>query len=387
MTRTVAGVFAILFLSTASYACNGSSSSDASEADTLPTNVPPPSDAPVLPAPIDATPAMDGGLDADAEPGFSPGAVKVCPSGCDYKLPSEAAAAAKNGAVIEILAGSYDDCMTLHADHVTVRGIGGYAHLHTKICDGKGIIVTYGQDTHLERLELSDFANADYNGAGIRHDAAAKDLTVTRVFIHDGQLGLLASSTGDTVTIDSSLFQRVGVSRPDGEISVPLYVTGAKTLTVRSSNFLDGVAGASMIKSRALSTVIACSVIANLDGPDSYSVDLQNGNDLSLTNSVIEQSTTTQNGTMVGYGSSSFNPATAKSFVIKGTTFVNDANGGTFINLFHGAPATFDVSGNTFIGGGTVLAGGGTLATNQQLTARPAALGAYPKLPAPGVCP
>jgi hypothetical protein len=203
MSRAIAGVFAALLLSTASNACNEGPGSDAAQGDTLPTTFPPSGNAPASPAPIDAGAAMDGTLEADAEPGFSPGAVRVCPSGCDYSLPSQAAAAAKNDAVIEILAGSYDDCMALHADHVTVRSVGGYAHLHTKICDGKAVIVTYGKDTHLDRLELSDFSNADYNGAGIRHDAAAKNLTVTRLFIHDGQLGLLASSTGDTVTIDS----------------------------------------------------------------------------------------------------------------------------------------------------------------------------------------
>ena len=324
---------------------------------------------------------------ADAAPAFSAGAIKVCPSGCDHTLPSAAVAAAKDGAVIEILAGTYEDCFAIHANQVTVRGVGGFAHLHTKMCDGKGIVVNYGQGTHLERLELSGFANADYNGAAVRHDVVGKDLTLSGMFIHDGQLGVLASSTGDTVTVDSSLFRRVGVSRPDGEISVPLYVTGAQKLVVRRSRFLEGVAGASMIKSRALSTSIACSVIANLDGPDSYSIDLQLGNEFSLVNSVVEQSAATQNKIVIAYGSTSFTAATAGSFSIRGNTFINDASGGTIINLFNGAPGTFDISGNTFIGSGTPLNGGGQLGVNVVLATRPASLGAYPALPEPGACP
>ena len=100
-------------------------------------------------------------------------------------------------------------------------------------------------------------------------------------------------------------------------------------------------------------------MIANLDGPDSYSVDLQTGNEFSLLDSVVAQSAVTE----------------------------NDASGGTFIDLANGVPAAFTVSGNNFIGGGTVLAGGGQLGANQILATRPAALGAYPALPSPWVCP
>jgi hypothetical protein len=347
----------------------------------------PPATSDARGTPMRDSPALPDAVRAeDAEPGFSLSAIKVCPAGCDYTLPSQAVAAATDGALIEILAGSYEDCVAIRLDRVTLRGIKGFAHLHGKQCDGKGIIVTYGQGIRLERLELSDFANTEYNGAGIRHDAVAKDLAVSNLFLHDGQLGILASSTGDAVSIDSTVFQRVGVARPDGEISVPLYVTGAKTLSIRRSRFLHGVGGASMIKSRALSTSIACSVIANLDGPDSYSVDLQLGNDFSLVNSVIEQSVNTQNNTIIGYGSSSFDAASATSFTITGTTFINDASGGTFINLFRGAPAKVDVSGNTFVGSGTALAGA-TLGDNQRLATRPETLGAYPSLPDPGACP
>lgn len=336
----------------------------------------------------DAAPSADADAAAapDGAPIFSPSAIKVCPKGCDFDLPSAALASAKPGALVEVLAGSYHDCVTIHADGVTLRGVGGFAHLHTKICDEKGVIVNYASGTRLERLEISDFANAEYNGAGIRHDAAAKDLTVSNLFLHDGQLGILSSSSDDTLLIEDTLFDKVGVSRPDGEISVPLFVGASQKLKVRASRFLHARAGASMIKSSARSTAITCSVIANLDGPDSYSIDLQRGNDFSLTNSVVEQSTLTQNKIMVGYGSSSFTPATGTTLEIRGNTFLNDADGGTFIAVFKGAPASFVVAGNTFIGSGTLLSGAGVLGVNQQLPARPSALGAYPALPSPGPC-
>ena len=338
-------------------------------------------------APDAATSASsDAALAPDGAPKFTPAAIKVCPHGCDFELPSAAVASAKPGALVEVLAGSYQDCVTIHADGVTLRGVGGYAHLHTKVCDGKGVIVNYASGTRLERLEISDFANVEFNGAGIRHDATAKDLTVSDLFVHDGQLGLLSSSSDDTLVIEGTLFDKVGVSRPDGEISVPLFVGSSLKLKVRASRFMHAVAGASMIKSSARSTAITCSVIANLDGPDSYSIDLQRGNDFSLTNSVIEQSTLTQNKIMIGYGSSSFTPATGTTLEIRGNTFLNDADGGTFIAVFKGAPASFVVADNTFIGSGTLLAGAGGLGVNQQLAARPPAIGAYPALPSPGPC-
>ena len=319
---------------------------------------------------------------------FSANAMKVCPAGCDYSLPSQAIAAAKDGALIEIMSGNYADCISVRQNQVTVRGVGSTRpHLHSKLCDGKGIITNYGMKNRFENIELSGFANDDFNGAGVRQDVVAKDVIISNFYFHNGQMGILGGSAGDRIRINQTEFKNVGILRPDGEISVPVFISAGASLQIRASTFLDSVGGASFIKARTEELSIDCSTIANLESEDSYNIDYQTGGKLSVTNSVIEQSNRTANTTMVGINSVSYNPAIANTLTLKGNIFLNDAGRGTMVNIFRQAPSSIQVDNNSFIGGGNIFSNGFQYnSSNEVLSARPSALGAYPSLPKPGDC-
>lgn len=322
---------------------------------------------------------------------FSVGSLRVClSSSCPYRLPSQALAAAKDGAVIEIMSGDYPDCMTVRLNGLTVRGVGATRpHLSGKICGDKAIIVNAGADNRYENLELSNFSNASYNGAGVRQDTGlGKNLVIENFYFHDGQMGIMGGTDGDKVYVNNSLFQRVGVARPDGEISVPIFTHLGDLLQIRKSIFKDSVGGASFVKSRAKSVVIDCSSIAALDTRDSYTIDYQTGGKLSVFNSVIEQGPMTDNSTMITINSVSYNASIENALVLKGNIIINDKRSGTIVNFARTVPSSVDVTGNMFIGGGNIF-NASTLkveSSNIVLNDRPAAIGAYPSLPSPGTC-
>lgn len=93
--------------------------------------------------------------------------------GKTHAAPCAAFAAAADGDVIEIdAAGSYvGDVCTIARSRLTIRGVGGRAHIEAggKSAAGKAIWVVQGSDTVLEDIELSGYAATS---ASARSDAS-----------------------------------------------------------------------------------------------------------------------------------------------------------------------------------------------------------------------
>jgi hypothetical protein len=93
--------------------------------------------------------------------------------GKEFAKPSEAAAIAQDGDIIEIDAGVYPgDVAKWWANNLTIRGVGGYAHLRAdgQHAEGKAIWVIKGDNTTIEWIEFSGATVPDQNGAGIRQE-------------------------------------------------------------------------------------------------------------------------------------------------------------------------------------------------------------------------
>ena len=91
--------------------------------------------------------------------------------GKKYLFPSVAAKFALDGDTIEIDAGVYPkDAATWKQNNLTIRAIGGKAHLNADgaNAEGKGIWVIRGNNVTIENIEFSGAHVRDNNGAGIR---------------------------------------------------------------------------------------------------------------------------------------------------------------------------------------------------------------------------
>src|SRR5262249_50340123 len=109
------------------------------------------------------------------------------------RAPSAAARAARDGDVIEIEAGVYDgDVAVWTQNHLTIRGIGGRAHLRVngRLAEDKGIWVVKGGDLTVESVEFSGARGPHRNGSGIRGEGVG--LTVRDCYFHDNDTGVLA---------------------------------------------------------------------------------------------------------------------------------------------------------------------------------------------------
>ena len=213
--------------------------------------------------------------DTDAET-RAPRTLRVGPSR-EFKKPSEAFAAARSGDTIEIDAGEYlnDAACISGLSNLTVRGVGGYAHIRMAPgpgeaspiqCDSRNRTLTHrgGRATWgfdrvenilLERLEFSGAASSSGNSAGVRIVRASGDFIVRDVRLHHNQNGLITSSNRDlSLTMDGVVLDQNGRIKGGGR-EHNVYVGRIARFTLRNS-FSQRSLGGQLVKSRAYENYI-----------------------------------------------------------------------------------------------------------------------------------
>lgn len=287
-------------------------------------------------------------------------------AGKQYATLAAAVAAAHDGDVIGVAAGTYvNDFATVNAK-ISIIGLGGMANFVATglIPNGKGILVS-NTDLTIDHLSFSGAAVADANGAGIRYQGG--NLVVKNSYFHDNENGILANASSGTITIENSEFSHNG--RGDG-YTHGIYVNKIANLTITDSYFHDALVGHE-IKSRAQETVITNSRI--FDGPAgtaSYSIDLPNGGKATLSGNVIEQGPHSDNPAIVHFGGEG-TPYAGSSLVMTGNEVVNHLSSGSASMLLNQTAFAASISGTAVYG----LAAG-------QLASGPAAIAATTYLPA-----
>ena len=282
-----------------------------------------------------------------------------------YTLPSQAAAAAHDGDVISIDAGTYrGDVAVWTANNLTIQGVGGRAVIDdtgADIPNRKAIWVISGDNTTVQNVELTgahDPTGADANWAGIRQEGA--NLTLLGSYIHDNDEGLLTGANpASDITVKSTEFAFNGYG--DG-YSHNIYVGQVRSFTLEFSSSHDAAIG-HLVKSRAETNRILYNRLTDgANGTSSYALDLPNGGASYVIGNVIEKGPKSDNSTSLSYAEEGASNAVQELYVVN-NAFVNDLGGGTFVAV-GGTPADVRLVNNIFAGGGTVLSGPGTLTTN-----------------------
>ncbi|HVJ14121.1 MAG TPA: right-handed parallel beta-helix repeat-containing protein, partial [Polyangiaceae bacterium] len=211
----------------------------------------------------------------------------VGPAG-DHATPCAAFAAAADGDLIEIAAGDYEgDVCAVTPSGLTIRGVGGLAHVDAAGNDaqGKAIWVVQGDDTTIENVEFSGASVPDQNGAGIRQEGT--NLTVRGCYFHDNENGILAGDdAASEILIEYSHFEHNGFG--DGQ-SHNLYINHVARLIFQYNWSHRAVIG-HLLKSRAAEThVLYNRLTGESDGTESYEIDLPNGGKTYVIGNLIEQ--------------------------------------------------------------------------------------------------
>ena len=304
-----------------------------------------------------------------------PKTLRVGP-GEEFAVPSQAAAVTVDGDTIEIKAGDYVDCATWRANRLTIRGVGGRAHVRDKVCLGKGIWNLTGTNTTIENIEFTGMYNASRNGSGIRHQGL--HLTVRNSYFHDDEEGILGGrKPGDVIVIEDSLFERIGTI---GQ-SHPIYINGGKSLTLRRSVIRGCVDQANCFKSRARNNLLICKVIASMDSDSSWEIDIPYGGLAKIRNNVIQQGENSANNGIIGYAMETKNPKQRnpeQTLIVENNLIINDRKVARFVVLREHNNTKVQVRGNRFVGKGKLDYEEGNKRFRDRRAAR---LEAYPALP------
>ncbi|MDH3451479.1 MAG: hypothetical protein OEN20_03595 [Gammaproteobacteria bacterium] len=285
-----------------------------------------------------------------------------------FETPTQAQAVVSEGDVIEIDAGVYDDDITQwRTDDITLRGVGGYAHMratrlipfdNTDAGNGKGIWVTLGNNITIENIEFSGARVADLNGAGIR--AEGNNLSVCNAYFHDNENGILGAANG-TMEIEYSEFRNNGRCGGGAGCAHNLYIVDGDTLMFRH-NYSHHANIGHNLKTRATKSYILYNrIMDETDGTASYAIDIPDGGLAYVIGNLLQQGPNTDNsGALVTFGVESLPGDRTHALYMINNTLVNDFPGGGFVNGEGGAQ-TLAIVNNIFAGGGGVPSGPGVM--------------------------
>ncbi len=266
-----------------------------------------------------------------------------------YKTIAAAVAAARDGNVILVDAGTYTNDFATSYAKITMIGVGGMVNMVATIPPpNQKAILTVGNDLMLQNFSFSGAAvsnEAGGNGAGIRYEGGK--LVLFNDAFYNNQNGLMGGAGGDGTTheivIDHSLFSGNGSGSGNTH---NIYVGAVDKLTVTNSIFEKANVGHEL-KSRALENTITDNVFRNgPTGTASYEIDLPNGGVDVVRNNVIEKGPMAQNTSMVHFGGEGL-PYAGSSLLLEGNTFINDSSGSTIGVLNHTSIAV-SLTNNTF---------------------------------------
>jgi hypothetical protein len=280
-----------------------------------------------------------------------------------YKTPSQAARAARNGDTIEIAAGVYEgDVAVWRADNLTLRGVGGRAHLKAagKAARGKAIWVIRGDHTVVENIEFSGAKVRGKNGAGIRLEGTG--LTIRNSYFHHNQMGLLTGTNpqSDVVIENSEFAYNIVDARRKRPLGHNIYIGAIRSFTLRNSYVHHATFGHN-VKSRAATNHLAYNRLADEgDGNSSYIVDLPNGGAAYLVGNVIQQSRYTDNWSLINFGSKRNTPL--DRLYLANNTLVSERKDSRFVSNRSSRPVMF--VNNILVGRGKPARGPSQLFSN-----------------------
>ena len=258
-----------------------------------------------------------------------------------YASLAAAAKQLKDGSHLRLGAGVYDTALNIRQHDVIVEGV-GHVVFERAISDGKGAIVARGDNLTVKNIECRHIAVPSLNGACVRLEG--RGLTLEHVYFHSSETGLLETARQHGhVVIRNSRFENLAA----GARAHSIYLNSA------SLHFVDSVILANRhqhsLKSRGPLTLIERSIIASLSAQNSRLIDLSNGGELFVTESILQQGANAVNNQAIGFGLEGIhhpgNGITLRDNVI----LLERRQSNVLLHLGNSSPQ-LDIQGNVIIG-------------------------------------
>ena len=246
-----------------------------------------------------------------------------------YKLPSQAIRAAKDGDIILIDAGLYkSDYAVFSVNNLTLKSIGGYAHIRARksIRNKKAIWVIRGDNVIVDGIKFTGAYVSDKNGAGIRMEG--RKLTIKNSFFENNEINLLTSNDDwQELYITDSVF-----STPRKHKFIPhnIYAGSIKYFSIKNSKIYKAHQGHN-IKSRAKVTRIINNEIYDADDYGaSYQIDISYGGDVYISGNIIKKGSRAENNSIIAYAAEGVNYEENK-IVIENNHIYNEKRNAVFL--------------------------------------------------------
>jgi len=206
--------------------------------------------------------------------------------GQHYHTLAAGLAAAKDGAVVELIGGTYRESTVLLHRNLTLRGVAGRPHIDCAglaLAGDRACLLLAADGITLDNLELSGAAPIEASGETAGSCVAAEagiDFSLTGILCHDSQNGLIAH--GGTIAITDSEFYANGANRGANNVALD----EGCIVTVRGSTFRDAKSGAEFV-ARCASVTISDSTFRS--GAGKVAVDLPEGGEVLVYRSNFEK--------------------------------------------------------------------------------------------------
>lgn len=248
------------------------------------------------------------------------------------------------GGIVRIEPGVYREGGTLKKGKNRVLIIGAPGVVFDGVAvGGKAAFVIQSDDVTIDTIACRNIAVPSRNGACVRHESG--NLTLKNVNFSDSENGILTWDKSNKILVEDSIFSGNGkAGRAHG-----LYISGAKQLIVRRTQIIGSKDQGHGIKSRAEYTLVENSVVASLEGNDSYLIDIPGGGTAVIRNSLLVEGANTANWFILSFGVETQNYS-RNSLKLEKNVIVTDRDGGSqFINIHDAMPAP-SATGNVVVG-------------------------------------
>ncbi len=200
----------------------------------------------------------------------------------------------KDNSHLQLPAGIYSTAMAIRANNVTIEGV-GHVILQRAAVAGKGMILAQGNNLTVRNIECRHISVPSKNGACVRLEG--RGLTLEHVYFHNSQTGLLETAKEHGhIWIRHSRFENLTKDARAHSLylnSHSLYLSDSVIIGNRHQHSL---------KSRGPLTVIERSIISSLSAAGSRLIDLSNGGELLIQQSILQQGPHAVNNQAIGFG-------------------------------------------------------------------------------------
>lgn len=265
---------------------------------------------------------------------------------------AEASRLARDGDVVEIVAGTYRGDVAVWAQRrLTIRGVSGRPRLVAdgRVAEGKGIWVVRGGDIEVDNVAFEGARGPNLNGSGIRLEAGR--LRVRNCLFMDNEMGILTANLPEiSLEVEDSEFAH-GVPIAGPRISHLLYAGRIDRLEVSGSYFHHGRIG-HLLKSRAAVSRVRYSRFSDeAGGQASYEMDFPEGGEVLLLGNIVWQGVATENRRLIAFGAEGLRGERHELVMVANTLIDDVAGGGEFVAIWTPERVRVLAADNLLLGG------------------------------------